>query len=466
MNIVGLLLTLLRISLESTPSASYCDGREDGTQCFGALGGTVIIQLMNNTPEILKYQWKNKTLVILRGNGYDFSQYSPENRFFFFPSNGTVRINNLSITDCGKYTLDIFDSKGRNTESRALQLIVQAPVSSVLLVTECLFRLEMKVSCLSETGDSPQYSWTLDGHNLTDSEVLSANNENNVIILRQYVSGYLACSVRNHISLGFTEQIISICKESTASESYCDGRKDGAQCFGALGGTMIIQLMNNTPEILKYQWKNKTSPTLRGKMYNFFPNSLKNKSIFISSNVTISIKNLSKTDSDEYTLEIIDSEGQKTRQTLQLIVQAPVSSVQLVSECLSQLEMKVSCLPERGDSPQYSWTLDGQTLTDSVVLSGHKETNVIVLKQHVSGHLVCSVRNHISHASEEKNLFVCKDASLLIHGLLFAATILSCAGICLYFKLKDKYDKEFVAPLSKKTPEHFKVFEHSRLSHD
>ncbi|GLD67297.1 uncharacterized protein AKAME5_001865200 [Lates japonicus] len=86
-------------------------------------------------------------------------------------------------------------------------------------------------------------------------------------------------------------------------------------------------------------------------------------------------------------------------QTLQLFIQAPVSSVLLVSECLSQGGTRVSCSSEGGDSPQYSWTLDGHTLTDAELLSGNHETNNIILKQDVSGCLVCSVRNHVSSVS-------------------------------------------------------------------
>ncbi|XP_067373779.1 uncharacterized protein [Channa argus] len=81
---------------------------------------------------------------------------------------------------------------------------------------------------------------------------------------------------------------------------------------------------------------------------------------------------------------------------------APVSSVLLVSECLSQGEIRVSCSSEGGDSPQYSWTLDGHTLTDAELLSGNNETNSITLKQQVSGNLVCSVRNHVSSVSKEE----------------------------------------------------------------
>lgn len=85
---------------------------------------------------------------------------------------------------------------------------------------------------------------------------------------------------------------------------------------------------------------------------------------------------------------------------------APVSSVQLVSECLSLGQMKVSCL-FKGDSPQYSWTLDGHTLTDSDLLSGNNETNIIILRQNISGRLVCSVRSQISNSFNQMNIPGC-----------------------------------------------------------
>ncbi|XP_076733439.1 uncharacterized protein LOC112431495 [Maylandia zebra] len=127
--------------------------------------------------------------------------------------------------------------------------VSHAPVSSVLLVSECLSQGEMRASCSSEGGDSPQYSWTLDGRTLTDAELLSGNNETNIITLKQHVSGHLVCSVSNNVSDVFKEERIS----TSGVETYCDGRQDGAQCYGALGGAVDIQLMDSTSELPRYQ---------------------------------------------------------------------------------------------------------------------------------------------------------------------------------------------------------------------
>ncbi|KAM8732367.1 uncharacterized protein AB9X84_024411 isoform 2-T2 [Acanthopagrus schlegelii] len=166
--VIGLLLMLLGVSHGVETS---CDGRINGTQCYGALGGTVVLRLMDSTSGIHRYI-----------------------------CDGTFRINNLSRTDGGEYTLTIYETSGRVLDPQILQLNIQAPVSSVLLVSECLSQGEMRVSCSSEGGDSPQYSWTLDGHTLTDAQLLSGNKDSNTITLRQDVSGQLVCSVSNNVS--------------------------------------------------------------------------------------------------------------------------------------------------------------------------------------------------------------------------------------------------------------------------
>nr|XP_046261379.1 T-cell surface antigen CD2-like [Scatophagus argus] len=195
--VIGLLLMLLRVTHGVETS---CDGRQNGTQCYGALGGTVVLQLMDSTSDIFRYQWSDKTGAILGGGQNRPLHNWIAKRSVFTPSNGTFRINNLITTDDGEYTLRIFDSSGKQSEKRILQLTIQAPVSSVLLDTECLSQGELRVSCSSEGGDSPQYSWTLNGHTLTDAQLFSGNNETNIITLKQDVSGQLVCSVENHVS--------------------------------------------------------------------------------------------------------------------------------------------------------------------------------------------------------------------------------------------------------------------------
>ncbi|XP_029917467.1 uncharacterized protein LOC115366250 [Myripristis murdjan] len=226
-------------------------------------------------------------------------------------------MRHIRWTDDAEYTLKVFDPVGEETEKRKLKLSIQAqtesgavsgwahgktqtvtwaPVSSPLLASECLSQGEVRVSCSSEEGDSPQYSWTLDGHTLMDSQLLSANEDNTEITLKPGVSGQLVCSVNNHVSSAAANKMMSQCagvifidciltngthisqwlletdkpecimtttaaeppESSTLAfpgvETFCDGRQDGAQCYAALGGTVVLRLMTSASDRFRYQW--------------------------------------------------------------------------------------------------------------------------------------------------------------------------------------------------------------------
>uniref|UniRef100_A0A3Q0SK55 Immunoglobulin V-set domain-containing protein n=1 Tax=Amphilophus citrinellus TaxID=61819 RepID=A0A3Q0SK55_AMPCI len=104
---------------------THCDVRQDGAQCYGALGGTVDIQLMDSSSEIFRYQLIKDSLKILDVRNNKVLPRVTEHRFPFFPSNGTIRLNNLSRTDTGNYTLQTFDSEGKSSGERTLKLFIQ-----------------------------------------------------------------------------------------------------------------------------------------------------------------------------------------------------------------------------------------------------------------------------------------------------------------------------------------------------
>ncbi|XP_060935710.1 uncharacterized protein LOC133011818 [Limanda limanda] len=194
--VVGLLVMLLAVS---HGVETKCDVRQkDGAQCYGALGGTVFLQLMDRAPERLAIDKNNNH--IFRWKNYKIVNKSNEDKYSFTPSDGMFRISNLIRADTDEYRLIIHNSSGALLEERTLQLSIQAPVLSARLVSECLSQGEMRVSCSSEGGDSPQYSWSLDGHTLTEDKLLSGNHKTDSITLRQGVEGALVCSVKNHVS--------------------------------------------------------------------------------------------------------------------------------------------------------------------------------------------------------------------------------------------------------------------------
>ncbi|CAJ1058552.1 uncharacterized protein LOC117817983 isoform X5 [Xyrichtys novacula] len=207
--VFGLLVLLFGVSHGVETS---CDGRQSGAQCYAALGGTVLLRVMDDASKIFKYAWKKETAVIISGRRDKIVTKPPDQRFSFTPKNGTFWINNLNRKDAGEYVLEFFiDSSGTNLMKQTLRLIIQATVPSVHLVSGCLSHGEMGVSCFSKGGDSPQYSWTLDGYELTDRQLLSGNSESQNITLKEDVTGQLACTAKNHISSVQEEKTISSC---------------------------------------------------------------------------------------------------------------------------------------------------------------------------------------------------------------------------------------------------------------
>ncbi|XP_038132822.1 uncharacterized protein LOC119777891 isoform X2 [Cyprinodon tularosa] len=120
--VFGLLVVLLG---ESQGVETYCDGRQDGARCDGVLGGSLSIQLMSNSSDIPIYNWKKGLEQIYNSRQNKIVSKTMESRTVLTLSNGTIRINNLSWTDGGNYTLEIFNSAGVNSGQRTLQLSVR-----------------------------------------------------------------------------------------------------------------------------------------------------------------------------------------------------------------------------------------------------------------------------------------------------------------------------------------------------
>ncbi|XP_064829650.1 uncharacterized protein LOC135545746 [Oncorhynchus masou masou] len=166
---------------------------------------------------------------------------------------------------------------------------------------------------------------------------------------------------------------------------------------------------------------------------------------FFINNGTFRLNNTRSTDSGEYLQETFNSAGvAQGSRGLQLFIKAPVSSPQLSSECLSHGEMRVSCSTE-GDGPQYSWTLDGQTLRDTKA-SSDNETKTITLKKGLSGNLTCTIRNYISSDSISNRISPCPEPGVSVFVYFQLAEVFILLTVCLgsycFYKKETFHHKE------------------------
>nr|XP_046181173.1 uncharacterized protein LOC124011711 isoform X2 [Oncorhynchus gorbuscha] len=227
-----------------------CDARQNGSQCYGALGGTVYLQLTDNMTYHHYSFYKGSTaakIEILKTKGTLVIRDTPiKDRLHFFINNGTFRLNNTRRNDSGEYLLEKYDSDGKSSETRELQLFIEAPVSSPQLSSECLSHGEMRVSCSSE-GDGPQYSWTLDGQTLNDTDA-SSDNKTNTITLKKGLSGDLTCTVRNNINRNTVSRRISHCPVLIYVNCTLSNGTKISEWVNATGNTLCVEPTTVTTE--------------------------------------------------------------------------------------------------------------------------------------------------------------------------------------------------------------------------
>ncbi|XP_026137133.1 uncharacterized protein LOC113114414 [Carassius auratus] len=196
------------------------------------------------------------------------------------------------------------------------------------------------------------------------------------------------------------------------------------QCYAALGHKLSLQMkLNPRYSYLKlYKMLNNDSrlEVCSIKKYNyyesirnrseFFKNvspiintheSIRNRSEFFFDNITLIINNVTRADSGKYT-SFVNEIDMAMESDLQVIVEAPIGSVEVSIICSSSGVMRVFCSSE-GDHLLYSWTLNGDPLMDG--------NSSIDLDEGTDGDISCSVKNHVSHAQKTIRLKPCSDCN-------------------------------------------------------
>ncbi|XP_020359222.1 uncharacterized protein LOC109906001 isoform X3 [Oncorhynchus kisutch] len=132
--VFGLLVMIAGVSHGMLTSS--CDAREDGCQCYGALGGTVYLQLTDTTVSELTFK-KDPTgvtteILRMRRNKMIIAD-SIKARSEFFMNNKTFRMDNTERTDSDEYLLETFHSNGSSLATRRLHLFIEGPGFNVFV---------------------------------------------------------------------------------------------------------------------------------------------------------------------------------------------------------------------------------------------------------------------------------------------------------------------------------------------
>ncbi|XP_058271513.1 uncharacterized protein LOC131369091 [Hemibagrus wyckioides] len=175
------------------------------------------------------------------------------------------------------------------------------------------------------------------------------------------------------------------------------------QCYVAVGQHLHLQmpwedgfdLKTNTGLILRYR-KTQSSP-LTPRLPRW---------LFVNDNKTMILTSAERSDSGTYTLNIFDVDGRnKSSSTLQVNIEARVSSVELSYSCLFSEVRKVYCSAD-GDNLRFNWTSDSITRLED-------DNKTLVLDKKHNEKVTCHVENHISHNHNSIELPECADFTIV-----------------------------------------------------
>ncbi|XP_053544390.1 uncharacterized protein LOC128635427 isoform X1 [Ictalurus punctatus] len=205
---------------------------------------------------------------------------------------------------------------------------------------------------------------------------------------------------------------------------------ESSLCYVALGQRLHLQIpleyrfelkitdkTSTTRSILRYIKTQSDPPKPNDPRWQFD----KDKTIILTS--------AERSDSGTYTLDTFDANGNnKGSYTLQLYIEAKVSSVSIQYNCLFPEVRKVHCSAD-GDNLQFSWTSESTIRLEN-------ENSTLVLDKNNDGNVTCHVENHVSRDNNSIELQSCPNFTLIILSLVCVLLIvLSVLAFYIYKRL-------------------------------
>ncbi|KAK2829104.1 hypothetical protein Q7C36_017094 [Tachysurus vachellii] len=196
------------------------------------------------------------------------------------------------------------------------------------------------------------------------------------------------------------------------------------QCYVAVGQRLHLQMpwedgfdLQTTSLILRYRKTQSSPPTPRLPRWQF-----------VNDNKTMILTSAERSDSGTYTLNIFDGDGRiKSSYTLQVNIEAQVSSVKVTYSCLFLKVRKVFCSAD-GDNLHFSWTSALNTRLED-------DNKTLVLDKIHNNNVTCHVENHISRVHNSINLPTCIDLILVIlSSVCLILIVLAVLVFCVYKK--------------------------------
>ncbi|KAF4092384.1 hypothetical protein AMELA_G00020450 [Ameiurus melas] len=160
---------------------------------------------------------------------------------------------------------------------------------------------------------------------------------------------------------------------------------------------------------------------------------------FVEDNKTMILTSAERSDSGTYTLDIFDANGNnKGNYTLQVNIEAKVSSVSIQYNCFFSEVRKVHCSAD-GDNLHFSWTSVSAIRLEN-------ENSTLILDKNNDGNVTCHVKNHVSRNNNSIELHSCPNFTLIILSLVCVLLIVLSVLVFYIYKRLGIWKKGQKAP--------------------
>ncbi|XP_034077474.1 carcinoembryonic antigen-related cell adhesion molecule 5-like [Gymnodraco acuticeps] len=439
-----------------------------------AVGGKVMFTttLTPETP-FQSVNWKfadRKNVFSFSGSNYTGPEY--EGRITFFMSTGSLELRNLTLTDRGEYSVTIL-IPGAPPQSGTTRLNVYEPVSNVMVTsssTELVEFSSVSLSC-SSSGSSLSFLWLNSSSEVTGSDRVQITDGGFTLTINnvtRYDQGPFRCRVSNPVSEGTSDPVnltIYYGPEKThltisQPQKYYENGSDismncsadsrpsavfkwflnGAQLSdtgsdlslmnvqisltegagvlpdglnAAVGGKVMFTttLTPGTP-FQSVNWKFGAKDIFTWNVNNFPAPEYEDRVTFIMSTGSLELRNLSLTDSGEYSVTILLPGERPQSGTTILNIKEPVSNVTVTPSSTEQVEfssVSLSC-SSSGSPLSFLWLNSSSEVTGSdrvQITDGGSTLTINNVTRYDQGPFSCQVTNLVSEGtSDPLNLLI------------------------------------------------------------
>ncbi|XP_056399928.1 carcinoembryonic antigen-related cell adhesion molecule 5-like [Hyla sarda] len=384
------------------------------------VNGSVTLSVTGITEEITNFIWykgpdkapKKEILSYFPGNSTMIP--GPLNRSQVTPyMNGSLQIQNLQLTDGGKYTVTI--QTVTLVEDINVMLGVYEPVTKTKITASTTQPHANDIFTLTcHTSHATTIKWTRRGTNISSETSLSADNKTLVFPnIKEEDSGEYQCEAQNLVSEDISDPYgLDVYFLSSMTMDATSGMISIQLIpqYPVINGSVTLSVTGITEDIVSFIWYKEPKPDPQYHILTYIPGSSNmagpessyNSRITAFNNGSLHVKDLQITDEGNYKVRIQTVKSAETM-AVTLAVYEPVIWPKITASSPQPKEndpFNLTCATLH--ALMVTWTRRGTSINYEAELSGDNKTLTFSnIRREDSGEYQCEAQNLVSKASSD-----------------------------------------------------------------